>query len=91
MNTSEQRSSAELSEIAEALAAGLPGIKVVKGQPDEAELAALVASIISARAANRASQDDGSNSSIWADPRRRWGVAPTPDRAAWRWSTHQAW
>lgn len=78
-------------ELAQALAAALPGIKVVKGRPDEEELAALVASLVSAQAANAASQDDGRSTSIWGDPRRRWGVPTTPSRAAWRWSTHQAW
>src|SRR5699024_7674288 len=82
---------ADLAAIAEAVSAGLPGIKVVKGQPDEAELAALVASIRSARAAQAAAIDDGSGATVWGDPRRRWGVPTQPSRAAWRWSTHQAW
>lgn len=81
----------EFTDIAEALTAGLPGIKIIKGQPDEAELAALVASIVSARAARLAAADDGAGSSVWGDPRRRWGVPTTPSRTAWRWSTHQAW
>lgn len=89
--TSHSPRPSELDEIAAQVAAGLPGIMVVKGQPDEAELAALVASILAARTAARASQDDGSGSTIWGDPRRRWGVPTKPTRAAWRWSTHQAW
>lgn len=80
-----------LSEIAAAVSAGLPGIKIIKGQPDEAELAALVASIVSARAAKLTAGDDGSGSSVWADPTRRWGTPTTPSRSAWRWSAHRTW
>lgn len=90
MSSSPRHTHTDLAEIAEAVTAGLPGIKVVKGQPDEAELAALVTSIISARS-QQAAHDDGSGSSVWGDPRRRWGVPPAPNRAAWRWSSHQAW
>lgn len=79
------------NDIAEAVAQALPGIKIIKGQPDEAELAALVASIVSARIAAENASDDGSGTSVWGDPRRRWGVPTKPSRAAWRWSTHQAW
>lgn len=67
-------------------------VRVVRGQVDEEELAALVAGIVAARMASAGEEvDDGSRSSVWGDPRRRWGVAPRPSRAAWRWSTHQAW
>lgn len=66
-------------------------VRVVKGTPDENELAALVAGLVAAGAAAADDPDDGSRSSIWADPRRRWGVPARPSRAAWRWSTHQAW
>ncbi|MFV0426588.1 MAG: acyl-CoA carboxylase subunit epsilon [Beutenbergiaceae bacterium] len=67
-------------------------VKVVRGNVGDEELAALVASIVAARAASLGEEiDDGSNSSVWGDPRRRWGVAPKASRAAWRWSTHQAW
>jgi len=81
----------QIAALAEAVSAGLPGIKVVKGEPDEAELAALVASILSARAAQQSATDDGAGSSVWGDPRRRWGVPAQPNRTAWRWSSHQAW
>lgn len=77
--------------IADEVARALPGIRIVKGQPDEAELAALVTSIVSARIAAEGTNDDGSGTSVWGDPRRRWGVPTTPNRAAWRWSTHRAW
>lgn len=67
-------------------------VRVVRGDVDEEELAALVAGIVAARMASLGDEiDDGSRSSVWGDPRRRWGVPPRPSRAAWRWSTHQAW
>lgn len=67
-------------------------VRVVRGQVDDEELAALVAGIVAARLASAGEEiDDGSRTSIWADPRRRWGVSARPSRAAWRWSTHQAW
>ena len=67
-------------------------VRVVRGEVDEAALAALVAGIVAARMASSGDEvDDGSRTSIWADPRRRWGVPRGTQRAAWRWSTHQAW
>lgn len=67
-------------------------VRVVRGDVDEEELAALVAGIVAARMASSGEEvDDGSRTSIWADPRRRWGVPRGAQRAAWRWSTHQAW
>lgn len=66
-------------------------VRVVKGAPDDAELAALVAGLVAAGADATDDPDDGSRSTVWADPRRRWGVPAKPGRAAWRWSTHQAW
>jgi len=67
-------------------------VRVVRGEVDEEELAALVAGIVAARMASTGEEvDDGSRTSIWADPRRRWGVPHGTQRAAWRWSTHQAW
>lgn len=86
MRPTPPRSDVDLGALAEVLASP---IRVVKGLPDDVELAALVASILSARAAP--GEDDGSGSSVWADPARRWGVPPTPGRAAWRWSSHQGW
>ncbi len=66
-------------------------VRVVRGEVDEEELAALVAGIVAARLASSGEEvDDGSRTSVWGDPRRRWGVPPRPSRAAWRWSTHQA-
>lgn len=66
-------------------------VRIVKGDPTETELAALVASLLAAQVANTDARDDGTRSSVWADPRRRWGVPTTPNRAAWRWSTQRAW
>src|SRR5699024_11851061 len=64
----------QIAALAEAVSAGLPGLKVVKGEPDEAELAALVASILSARAAQQSATDDRAGPSVGGDARRRWGV-----------------
>lgn len=67
-------------------------VRVVRGEVDEEELAALVAGIVAARIASSGEEvDDGSRTSVWGDPRRRWGVPRGAQRAAWRWSTHQAW
>jgi len=67
-------------------------VRVVRGEVDDDELAALVAGIVAARLASGHEEvDDGSRTTIWADPRRRWGVPTRPSRASWRWSTHQAW
>ena len=67
-------------------------VRVVRGQVDDEELAALVAGIVAARLASAGEEiDDGSRTSVWADPRRRWDVPTRPSRGAWRWSTHRAW
>jgi hypothetical protein len=73
-----------------------PDVRVVRGAPDDVELAALVAGL----AAGAQTADDGAAHQV-ADPapvvhaRRRWRdaahrlsdrLSPGPD--AWRWSTH---
>ncbi|WP_420114659.1 acyl-CoA carboxylase subunit epsilon [Pseudactinotalea sp.] len=84
-NGDESALAGEIGEVA-----GL--VRVVRGDVDEEELAALVAGIVAARMASSGEEvDDGSRTSVWADPRRRWGVPRGTQRAAWRWSTHQAW
>jgi len=75
-----------VEDLAHHIAQALPGIKVVKGQPDEEELAALVASIVSAKASQTLEQ---TRSSVWQDPQPRWGLPPTPSASAWRWSAHR--
>ncbi|HLS03031.1 MAG TPA: acyl-CoA carboxylase subunit epsilon [Beutenbergiaceae bacterium] len=88
MTSSPKATQPEIDRIAQAVSQALPGIKVVKGQPDEEELAALVASIVSARA-NYTDRDRGT--SVWKDPQHRWGLPPTPGASAWRWSAHRTW
>lgn len=67
-----------------ALGAGL--VRVIKGAPDEAELAALVAGIVAARAAGATDEPEHAAVSAWADRGRRLGLPTRPGRDAWRWS-----
>ncbi|MFH5824295.1 acyl-CoA carboxylase subunit epsilon [Georgenia sp. AZ-5] len=68
-----------------------PAVRVVKGRPDEVELAALVAGIVAARARSdelAGIPDEGAEPvrSRWTDRARRLGMTPAPDAGAWRWS-----
>lgn len=63
-----------------------PRLRVVRGQPDEVELAALVAGIAAHRAATGPSGDGVTAASRWTDHRRRLGLPPAPGADAWRWS-----
>jgi len=63
-----------------------PAVRIVRGTPDEIELAALVAGLV---AAGPAEEDEvAAGAQRWADPARRVrgpvGWRPGPD--AWRWS-----
>lgn len=63
-----------------------PAVRIVRGAPDEVELAALVAGLV---AANTPFEDESATSAHrWADPVRRVRGAtawrPGPD--VWRWS-----
>jgi hypothetical protein len=90
-NGDQRDEAAELGEFGD-VASMAALVRVVRGDVDEEELAALVAGIVAARMASLGEEvDDGTRSSVWGDPRRRWGVPVRPSRAAWRWSTHQAW
>ncbi|NCT91088.1 acyl-CoA carboxylase subunit epsilon [Cellulomonas sp. APG4] len=69
-----------------------PDVRVVRGEPDEVELAALVAGL-----AARGSHPPGADRSDEPGPRagRRWRGAlhpaarvPAPGPDAWRWSLH---
>lgn len=60
-----------------------PGMQVVRGVPDELELAALVAGL--AAGEHAPSDDDGADlSGHWADRSR--GLRGNPPATAWRWS-----
>ncbi|WP_159619924.1 acyl-CoA carboxylase subunit epsilon [Ruania rhizosphaerae] len=63
-------------------------VRVIKGDPDEAELAALVAGIVAARAAAAAHEeiDDGAHTSLWSDRAHQLGHPARPGRGSWRWS-----
>ncbi|WP_448071360.1 acyl-CoA carboxylase subunit epsilon [Georgenia yuyongxinii] len=70
-----------------------PAVRVVRGRPDEVELAALVAGIVAAR--GRADElgglpDEAAESvrSRWSDRARVLGMPAAPDAGAWRWSLH---
>jgi hypothetical protein len=62
-------------------------VQVVRGEPDELELAALVAGLVAASSAADEQPETWGGHSAWAD--RRHGVHPAgwrPSRDAWRWS-----
>jgi len=68
-----------------------PDVQVVRGTPDDLELAALVAGLMAAATerARLAEEQDHAVAAPWADRRRtmrgsRVGLRPGPD--AWRWS-----
>lgn len=63
-------------------------VRVLRGQPDEDELAALVAGIVAARSGAPEEVDDGSRTSLWTNHGHRLGLPPSAARAAWRWSAH---
>ncbi|SFK52881.1 acyl-CoA carboxylase epsilon subunit [Cellulomonas sp. KH9] len=70
-----------------------PHVQVVRGTPDDVELAALVAGLVAASAhhAAPASDTDGAARSArarWTAPRPRAGALPGRGPDAWRWSLH---
>jgi hypothetical protein len=58
-----------------------PYLRIVRGEPTGAEVAALVA-VLAARAA--AAPAPAPPRSSWADPTRRLGLPPRPGPGAWR-------
>ncbi|WP_127129623.1 acyl-CoA carboxylase subunit epsilon [Georgenia sp. SYP-B2076] len=70
-----------------------PAVRVVRGRPDELELAALVAGIVAARTHvyELGGLPDESAEPVrgrWTDRARRLGMTPAPGAGAWRWSLH---
>jgi hypothetical protein len=64
--------------------ASRPGLRIVRGEPTEAEVAALVA-VVAARAAVAAqAPTTGPGRSSWADPARRLRITGRPGPDAWR-------
>jgi len=73
-------------------APGEPGlaaadVHVVRGAPDEVELAALVAGLV---ASSSGRHDEPAAPAAWADRRRVLPnpPSPAPGRDTWRWSLH---
>ncbi len=62
-------------------------LRIVKGDPDDVELAALVAGIVAARAAAQDGEPPDTAPPAWADPGRHLGVQE-PGPSTWRWSLH---
>ncbi len=64
-------------------------VRVVRGEPDEEELAALVAGILAVAAAAAPSEPEPETAAPWADHGRRLrGATATPGPGTWRWSLH---
>ncbi len=63
-------------------------VHVVRGAPDEVELAALVAGLVASSSA--AHDEPAEPTGAWADRRRTLShpPAPAPGRDTWRWSLH---
>ncbi|QHT54923.1 acyl-CoA carboxylase subunit epsilon [Cellulomonas sp. H30R-01] len=64
-------------------------VHVVRGAPDEVELAALVAGLVAASSQEAHGADEqAAATSAWSDRRRvlRGASAPQPGPDAWRWS-----
>ncbi|QDB78417.1 acyl-CoA carboxylase subunit epsilon [Georgenia wutianyii] len=64
------------------------GLRVVRGTPDDVELAALVAGIVAARATRDDDAAAPAPVSPWADHARRLRPGPLPGPGSWRWSLH---
>lgn len=63
-------------------------VRVVRGDPDEEELAALVAGIIAAAASLPVDEPEQVELPPWTDHGRRVGAGLHPGRTTWRWSLH---
>lgn len=66
-----------------------PHVHVVRGTPDDDELAALVAGLV-ATARTDEGGDEAEHAAAWTDRRRtvQPRPAPAPGPTAWRWSLH---
>ncbi|HLS50179.1 MAG TPA: acyl-CoA carboxylase subunit epsilon [Actinomycetaceae bacterium] len=62
-------------------------LRVVRGEPDDHELAALVAGIVAAGAGQDDEDEESTGPAPWAEPARRLGVR-SPGPHTWRWSLH---
>jgi hypothetical protein len=62
-----------------------PVLRVVRGNPDDAEIAALTA-VLAAASSSAAAPEEPPRRSHWADRARMLRRAPHPGRGAWRGS-----
>lgn len=73
-------------------AATVPHVQVVRGAPDDAELAALVAGLVAAASQTDGSEDAPVVADAWTDAARRPSstrdASWRPGPSAWRWSLH---
>ena len=63
-------------------------VRVVRGDPDEEELAALVAGIIAVAASLHEPEAEIVHLPPWRDHARRLNVGFVPGPTTWRWSLH---
>ena len=61
-----------------------PLLRVVRGNPDDAELAALTTVIAGLAGAAPAEPAEQPRRSLWADPAHRLGTPPRPGPGGWR-------
>ncbi|EIE97599.1 acyl-CoA carboxylase subunit epsilon [Saccharomonospora glauca] len=69
---------------------GTPLLHVVKGRPDDAELAALTVVVAGLASAGAAGGEASRPSSRWADPASRLRLPARPGPTAWRASAYPA-
>lgn len=87
-------SGAERDDIAAAqadeLAELIPSVQVVRGAPDDDELAALMGGFLSAAADDREVPDATQPpSGVWTSRCHQLRTRPAPGPDAWRWSAHK--
>lgn len=63
-------------------------VRVIRGEPDEMELAALVAGIFAAASSLGSAEPEDLEPAPWTDAARRLGMPSRPGRHTWRWSLH---
>jgi uncharacterized caspase-like protein len=64
-------------------------VRVIRGEPDEEELAALVAGIIAAASSLASMEPEVVEQPPWSDHARRLGTQPAPGPSTWRWSARR--
>jgi hypothetical protein len=64
-------------------------VRVVRGAPDEVELAALVAGLLAAASSLAANEPAVPEQPPWTDHARRLGAQQLPGPGTWRWSARR--